>query len=80
MVQGGFFMKWILVLLCLLCSSHLQAQRFENLVINGGFEEFSNESCVRTANNTIREYKGWYDDPIRILSQDGSSRDRKSVV
>lgn len=66
-------MKWILLLPCLLSSIHLQAQRFENLVINGGFEEFSNGSCVQTANNTIREYTGWYDDPIRILSQDGSS-------
>lgn len=49
----------------------LNAQKITNLVINGGFEVFTNEPCVKTANYSVREYLGWFDNAIRVQSPNG---------
>lgn len=40
--------------------------------MNGAFESFSIGNCVHTGNTTAREYKGWFDDAIRLQNEDGS--------
>ena len=49
----------------------LFAQMPENLVINGDFEILANDSCVRTANFTVGEFKGWFDHAVRSESSNG---------
>lgn len=64
-------MKMRLLLLCLIIAENLNAQKIRNLVINGGFEAFTNEHCVKTANYSVREYVGWFDNAIRFQGLNG---------
>lgn len=64
-------MKCFFTILVFAFSLSSNAQNIKNLVENGDFEILNNNTCVKTANASVREFLGWFDIGVRIERFDG---------